>query len=257
MIDIQRQQDRNFISRIVAQHNSRNQVFRYSFQFMKEFLLINVLLLLIQTVFANEVFDSLYLKEKDFAPRAAALKKQFGKNKIITKELELECLAALSYYPELLNEHVEFRWDNSISSTMKMLPTFTSFLFHKKLKYVVYMNKSAATTNLNINELSFNAKVGWLGHELGHVLQCVEKSRLGVLWMGICHISDKFIAKFERETDIITIKHNLGYALYEGMHYTLNNKKVNQEYIAGLKKNYLSLDEILTCIKNIETRKPL
>jgi len=223
---------------------------------MKKLLLINVLFLLTQTVFANEIYDSLYLKERDFAPRVAVLKKQFGKNKIIPKELELECLAALSYYPELLNEYVVFRWDNSISSTMKMVPTYTSFLFHKKLKYVVYINKSAATTNLNINELSFNAKVGWLGHELGHVLQCVEKSRLGVLWMGICHISNKFIAKSERETDIITIQHNLGYALYEGMHYTLNNKKVNEAYIAGLKKNYLSLEEILIFINKTEQRKP-
>ena len=223
---------------------------------MKKLLLINVLFLLTQTVFANEIYDSFYLKERDFAPRVAVLKKQFGKNKIIPKELELECLAALSYYPELLNEYVAFRWDNSISSTMKMVPTYTSFLFHKKLKYVVYINKSAATTNLNINELSFNAKVGWLGHELGHVLQCVEKSRLGVLWMGICHISNKFIAKFERETDIITIQHNLGYALYEGMHYTLNNKKVNAAYLAGLKKNYLSLEEILIFINKTEQRKP-
>ena len=139
---------------------------------------------------------------------------------------------------------------------MKMMPTITSFLFHKKLKYVVYMNQSAATTNLHIKELSFNAKVGWLGHELGHVLQCVRQSRMQTLWMGIRLASKKFMAQFERETDIITIEHQLGYALYEGMYYTLNNPKVSPEYLETLNRNYLSLEEILSWIQRVQRRKP-
>jgi hypothetical protein len=222
---------------------------------MRNYLLFILIALTYQLGFANSDFDSLYLKETDFAHQIDSLKTKFGKNKIIPAEIELECLVALSYYPELVDAHVEFLWNDKISSTMKMMPTIKSFFFHKKLKYVVHMNKSAASTNLNINDLSFNAKVGWIGHELGHVLQCVEKSRLGVLMIGIRHSSKKFITKHERETDIITIQHGLGYALYEGMHFTFNRPNIHPKYLEGLKKNYLSLDEILLWITKTKKTK--
>jgi hypothetical protein len=219
---------------------------------MKKILFLIGLMLMQHPLFSNSDYDSLYLKEKDFIAQLESLKSQFGKNKILPTELELECLVALSYFPELANVSIEFKWNNNLKSTMKMMPSITSFFFRKKMKYVVHINQNATYTNLSLQELTFNAKVGWLGHELGHVIQCTQKSRMGVLWMGISQVSKKFVRKHERETDMITIEHGLGYALYEGMHYTFNQPDIHPNYIKGLKENYLSLEEILEEVKKVE-----
>jgi hypothetical protein len=219
----------------------------------KDFISFFALLWLQHPLFSNSDYDSLYLKEKDFIAQLEMLKNQFGKNKNLPPELELECLVALSYFPELANVSIEFKWNNNLKSTMKMMPSITSFFFRKKMKYVVHINQNATYTNLSLQELTFNAKVGWLGHELGHVIQCTLKNLEWVFygWVFLI-VSKKFVRKHERKTDMITIEHGLGYALYEGMHYTFNQPDIHPNYIKGLKENYLSLEEILEEVKKVE-----
>jgi len=174
---------------------------------------------------------------------------KFSHNKIIPIDIEMECLVALSYYPELKDALIEFRWKDNLKSTMRMIPTSFSFFFKSKIKYIIYMNLNASETKLKINELSFNAKVGWLGHELSHVTQCHKKKKSEIAALGLKLISKKFIAKHERKTDIITIKHDLGYALYEGSYYVFNNSNVSKKYLSHLKKNYLNPEDILYWIQ--------
>jgi hypothetical protein len=122
---------------------------------MKKILFLIGLMLMQHSLFSNSDYDSLYLKEKDFIAQLESLKNQFGKNKILPTELELECLVALSYFPELANVSIEFKWNDNLKSTMKMMPSITSFFFRKKMKYVVHINQNATYTNLSLARINF------------------------------------------------------------------------------------------------------
>lgn len=212
--------------------------------------------LLIGTVQGQKRFEKMYLKKREFADKVANLRQKFSKNKVIPERIELASLVALSYFPELQDEHIEFRFKR-ISSTMKAQP-HPSFIFDKNnnRRYVVYLStKNAAYETLTIGELSFNALVGWIGHELSHISDFTTKSKWAIMTTGLKYTSQKKKREYERSIDIMTIEHGLGYALYEGMEYVYGHKKLSKSYKKNLQENYLSLDEILTYIQHYEKKK--
>ena len=56
-----------------------------------------------------------------------SLKKIYGINKHFSKNMNCKALLALSYYPELLNEHIRFEYSD-INSTAQTTVTFGPFL---------------------------------------------------------------------------------------------------------------------------------
>jgi hypothetical protein len=61
--------------------------------------------------------------------------------------------------------------------------------------------------------MNFNAQVGVLGHELGHVSDFIHRTFISLAMSGVKHISSKYIDRFEYMTDGICIAHGLGYQL--------------------------------------------
>lgn len=230
--------------------NGKNSFKKYS-GLMKQWVGL-FLFFFITKLLTSQIDISQYFLIKDTSQsKIQELREDFSKNKIYPKELELECLTALSFYPELKDAFIEFKWKSNLTSTMKTIPTFTSFFFGREVKYRIYFNQMAEKTGLKMGDLSFNAKVGWIGHELAHVTQCYKKSRIKIMRLGLNLLSKKFVAKHERDTDRITIKHNLGYALYEGTYYVFNSITVNEKYRKKLEKSYLSPTEILEAIQKL------
>jgi len=190
-----------------------------------------------------------YLKKENFEANLPALRMEFGHKKITPPEIELECLAALSFYPELKNTDIEFRFGN-LNFTMISQPKFRSILFDRtRRQYVIIIQKEGLSKNsIDWRELSFNAMVGWIGHELGHVLHYSHKSSGGILFVGLKYVVPGFRRKMERFTDQLAIQHHLGYALYEGVDYTLNSSQASEHYKQSQEKFYLNPEEILARI---------
>ena len=114
-------------------------------------------------------------------------------------------------------------------------------LFKKKenRQYIVYLNsKTDKSTGLALEDLSFNALVGWIGHELGHLVDFTQKSNWKVIKTGSYYFSKKKKANYERSIDLITINHGLGYALYEGMQFVYENENMSDDYRENLMDNY-------------------
>lgn len=193
---------------------------------------------------SQELFTNYLAKEK-YSARIEELRKEFGANKKMPKEIELECLTALSYYPQLKNTHIQFRFGN-ISATMISQPKLNSiFKTNGSREYQVIITKPGPTRKgLQWTELSFNALVGWIGHELGHIMHYDHMAFTGILLIGIKYALPQFRRKLERFTDQVAIKHDLGYALYEGTDYTVNRSKASAGYKKRLLKFYLSPAEI-------------
>src|SRR6476659_3042617 len=148
---------------------------------MKQIVYINLALVLVTFIVANDTdaqtsYQQFYLERGNFEDDLSALRNEFGNKKIFPAEIEMECLAALSFYPELKNTDIEFRFGN-LNFTMISKPRFKSILKDRtQRQYVIIIQKPGLSkNNLEWKELSFNAMVGWIGHELGHILHYSHK----------------------------------------------------------------------------------
>ncbi len=83
---------------------------------------------------------------------------------------------ALRHYPELNETSLKVRLKN-ISATMQAQPKW-SFLFKSKEDrgYQILVNKDNSITGMCYQDLSFNSLVGWIGHELAHILDYTKKT---------------------------------------------------------------------------------
>jgi hypothetical protein len=115
---------------------------------------------------------------------------------------------------------------------------------NKREYQVIIRKKGTSKKGLEWSELSFNSLVGWIGHELAHIINYHHRVFGGILFMGMRYAFPQFRRRMERFTDQLTIKNDLGYALYEGTEYTLNSSSISESYKRRIKKFYLSPAEI-------------
>src|SRR6266403_1361613 len=114
---------------------------------MKHIIYRNTALLLLSlfpviSLSAQDNFEEFYLKRENFENYLSELRNEFGNKKIIPADLELECLAALSFYPELKNTDIEFRF-GQLNFTMVSKPKFRSVLKNKtERKYLILIQRT-------------------------------------------------------------------------------------------------------------------
>ena len=103
---------------------------------------------------------------------------------------------------------------------------------------------------LNYEELSFNALVGWIGHEFAHLIDYSSMNNRELLGFIAAQVFDKReMRKTERQADKETIKRGLGIQLLDGVAFFEKNTNVSKRYRKRKKKNYLSEEEIIADIK--------
>ena len=68
-----------------------------------------------------------------------SLKKNYGQNKELLKEYELQTLIALSYYPELSDENIRFKYGH-INSTAQTTVTLGSIFKKINKQYIIIIN---------------------------------------------------------------------------------------------------------------------
>ncbi|HET9825408.1 MAG TPA: hypothetical protein VFP87_08740 [Chitinophagaceae bacterium] len=143
------------------------------------------------------------------------LKKIVGAKKTYPAQYERQILIALSYYPELKNIPIHFR----IKKRHTPLTTRSSWLglirSQQKRDYVITISDNTEKMLISIlyQNLPFNAQIGVIGHELGHVVEFSSMPTLSILKHAFNNVSSKYIDHFEFRTDSICIAHGLGYQL--------------------------------------------
>jgi hypothetical protein len=90
-------------------------------------------------------------------------------NKSIPVELEPVVLYTLSYFPELQNSIIKFKYKR-IKTTMNARPTLGSALYRKPscYRYVVRLNSREMDSIIQLKHITFEALVGVFGHEFCH-----------------------------------------------------------------------------------------
>ncbi|MEC7782803.1 MAG: hypothetical protein VYB38_05315 [Bacteroidota bacterium] len=181
-------------------------------------------------------------------------------HKEIPDVLAQEIKVALSYYPELAETPIAFRFKKDIKkSTMQAQPAFSSLLNPRaKRKYFVFISEKIQieTESFKITDIPSDVLIGWIGHELGHIMDYKNRSSLGLVWFGLKYLYfPKFIREAERAADTFAVSHGMGKYILVTKDFILNHAHISAKYKARIKRLYLSPEEIMLLInenKNLE-----
>lgn len=168
--------------------------------------------------------------------------------------IKKEALIALSHYPELKHTSIEFKFKKHIKkSIMQAQPSFWSLFRSKKRRhYKILMSTSFKIDGeaFQTKDIPTNVMVGWLGHELGHIMDYSQRSSLNLLWFGIKYsLSDNYIREAERAADSYAVQKDMETYILETKNFILNKTNLSEKYKARIKKYYLSPDEIMTLVE--------
>lgn len=179
----------------------------------------------------------------------------------IPDSIRKEAGIALSHYPELEGISIEFKFKKRIKkSTMQAQPVFGSLFRNKRnRRYVVLISEKIIIANARFNtqDIPPNVMIGWLGHELGHIMDYRERSGLGLIGFGLkYYFSKKFIKRAERTADTYAVKHGMEDYILETKDFILNQAGISEKYKHRIKSLYLSPEEIMQLVRDREAILP-
>jgi hypothetical protein len=171
------------------------------------------------------------------------LKKEYGQRKSIPAEFEKEILTALTFFPQLKDNRIDFQLRKG-HAPLSSRPTYGGlFRNAKKRKYKVFISTGSGQMwdSLILKYAPFDPGVGVIGHELSHVLNFSRMSGLSLAWLGISHVSTNYMNRFEYRTDSLCIEQGMGeYLLAMGIYArkALGAPDPEQLLVKGEKGNY-------------------
>ena len=176
----------------------------------------------------------------------------------IPQSIKEEALVALSFYPELKEVPIAFKFKKKIKkSTMQAQPIFTS-LISKSRKYVILISErfTIADTTYLTKDIPKDIMIGWLGHELGHVMDYRNRSSMGLVWFGIKYLfSSRYIQKAERAADTYAVRSGMEEYILKTKAFILEEAGIPEKYRNRIKKLYLSPEEIMEIVEERDLDK--
>ncbi|WP_313790813.1 hypothetical protein [Flagellimonas sediminis] len=181
-------------------------------------------------------------------------------NKKIPKSIEKEVRIALMHYPELKDIPIEFRFKKNIKkSVMQAQPTFGA-LFRSKDKrdYTIFISEKFKITGEEFKtvDVPSDVLVGWLGHEMGHIMDYQHRSGLNLIGFGFRYVLLKeFVKKAERAADSFAVTHGMSDYILRTKRFILDNSAIHPTYKDRIKQYYLSPDEIMEMVEEKDSSK--
>lgn len=174
-------------------------------------------------------------------------------NKTVPDTIWREVYVALSHYPELKDTPIEFRFKKNIKkSFMQAQPKVNSLLKSKKNRsYLVFINEKFSIEDevFDITTVPSKVLIGWIGHELGHIMDYRERSAADLVWFGIKYLTSKnYIQEAERAADTYAVNHGLGEEIIATKNFIINHSKLSDTYKNRIQELYLSPEEIMVLI---------
>jgi hypothetical protein len=186
--------------------------------------------------------------------------KAFGSNKTIPSIIEKNVLTALSFYPELKHVPIQFVFKRRIkSSVMQAQPVFNTLLRARRNR-AYRINISAlftlTHTAVPIHQMPDDIMIGWIGHELGHIMDYETRSNAGLVGFGLGYISSaSYVKKVEQIADQFAVNHGLGNYLVKTKRFILDHAELPQAYKDKIARLYVSPEEIMEQVRKLEQEK--
>ena len=139
---------------------------------------------------------------------------------------------------------------------MQARPSLGSFFKKKNQReYVILISEKFNISGKEYftRNLPKNVMIGWLGHELGHIMDYKERSHLNLLWFGIRYLfSPDYIKEAEKRADFYAVMNGMEKFIIETKNYILNHSDLPEVYKQRIKKYYLSPEEIMHIVEQRE-----
>ncbi|MDO6760375.1 hypothetical protein Q4566_09220 [Tamlana sp. 2_MG-2023] len=179
---------------------------------------------------------------------------------VIPNSIAKEVSKALSYYPELSDVSIEFRFKSNIKkSTMQAQPLFGSFFKSRKNRsYVIRISEKIKIADriFKTEDVPEDVMVGWIGHELGHVMDYQRMSNSELMWFGVNYLlSDSHIIEAERAADTFAVSHGMAEYILATKNFILNHADIENTYKLRIKKYYLSPEEIMEMVEKANEKE--
>src|SRR5690606_29774653 len=178
-------------------------------------------------------------------------------NNIIPSTIEKHAVIALARYPELKDTRIEFVYTRKLKSSVMAARPVIGSLFRKKEKrvYQILINPVFKLEHSfeTIRQIPDSVLIGWIGHELGHIMDYEERSTLRVMGFGLSYwLSKKYIRKAERVADSFAVDRGLGEYLVATKSFILDHTELPQPYKDKIASLYLSPDDIMELVTELE-----
>jgi hypothetical protein len=184
----------------------------------------------------------------------------FRENKKIPKVIEKEVLKALSFYPELQSVSINFVFKQNIKKSVMQAQPRIETMFNKKENRGYNINISSlfklTHTAIPIHQIPADIMIGWIGHELGHIMDYHNRTIIGMIRFGFGYLfSTKYIQQAERVADTFAVMHGLGHYIIQTKNFILNHADLPEKYKQKIARLYLSPDDIVEQVRLLEVQK--
>ncbi|RNI34812.1 hypothetical protein EFY79_14080 [Hanamia caeni] len=181
-------------------------------------------------------------------------------NKQIPQQVKREVLKALSFYPELKNSYIRFNFRKNIrSSVMQAQPVFSTLLQkRKKRRYRINISEhfKLSSSDIPITQIPEPVMVGWIAHELGHILDYEHRTNLAIVSFGLRYlVSPGYVKEAERVADTYAVEHGLGKYILATKRFILDHAEIPQAYKDKITRLYLSPAIIVDLVKKLGEKK--
>ena len=185
---------------------------------------------------------------------------EFGLNKKIPSSIEKNVLTALSFYPELKDTRIQFIFKKKIKhSVMQAQPEFSSLLRKRKnRRYRIKISEQFKLINsrIPIIQIPDSVMIGWIGHELGHIIDYKKKKNIEMISFGYrYYFSSAFVKKAEMMADSLAVERGMGHYIIATKRFILDHADLPQAYKDKISRLYLSPDMILEQVRKLEEKK--
>lgn len=172
---------------------------------------------------------------------------------IVPEPIREEAAKALSFYPELKDTRITFRFRKNIRrSTMQARPEFLSLLGKRRqraYKILISRRFKIAGREFKTRDIPPEILVGWLGHELGHIVDYKHRSSTNLLYFGARYLlSERHIRSAERTADAVAVARGMEEYILKTKEFILNHSGITPSYKDRIKKYYLSPEEIMVLV---------
>lgn len=180
-----------------------------------------------------------------------SLKEIIGENKILPEGFEVAGAIAYSAFPQLNDVGIEMIL-TPYGAPMEAAPIIkTLFGPRANRRYVITLNDSQDSSfePILLRSLPFDAQVGILAHELGHIVYYQKLNILQFAKWGLMYLKDDdFRATHERTTDLMPLYHGLGSQIYQYAYFVRYDPSCREFYENGkdfMDKYYMTDVELL------------
>jgi hypothetical protein len=149
-------------------------------------------------------------------------------NKQIDSSFLTQTQGALLFFPELKDVKIKFRVKHTLVPLSARPRIWAVFQKPKNRQYLITISSKTIQQlePILLKNLSFNAQVGVLGHEISHIAEFNQKHGRYFIKLLFMQLSKKAMDRFENNTDRRTIEHGLGYQLLSWSTEVRQNLKI-------------------------------